>query len=272
MQLSRPDLSFGIKSIWNTDRDYQRDCLFGIVKNIRGVADDQLAELRANYLAEQGAFYVHNHEYMREHFGELIADPKLGIYTYDGQCTLAGRLAIPLRMFDDSVQGFIGYSNRPNGISADEVYIKYLYPPKFAFVKSRYFYLTAEEYRKAVAEGYICLVDGIFDKIILQCLGINAVSLCGSALTVWHQRYLHFIKHKVVVADNDTAGRHLASFCKFKLENCVELIQESSGDVDSFIHSQADAMRICSALAEMKAEGFTISKFLPRQRGLRVDS
>lgn len=260
------DFSYGVKEIWDTDPDFQTDCIKGIVKNIRGVKDDVVAQMHTNYLIDQGAFYVHNHEYMKKHFGQYVADSKYGVYDTFGRCSLAGRLAIPIRMFDGSVQGFIGYSSRPEDYSPEDVFIKYLYPPKYAFTKSRYFYMSAEEYKKAVLDGYVCIVDGIFDKIILQCMGINAVSLCGSALTIWHRRYLSFIKHKIVVADNDSAGRKLASFCKYSLENCVELIQASAGDVDSFIRTEKDLKRFKEVFAEMQREGFVISKSLPAIR------
>ena len=266
------DFTYGIKDLWNSDPDYQQDCIYGIIRNIRGIEDDTVSKLHAEYLMQQGAFFVHNHEYMKEHFGAVIADPKYGVYTPTGYCHLAGRLAIPIRLFDGSVHGFIGYSNKPANYNPEDVFIKYLYPPKFAFNKSRYFYLTAEEYQKAVQDGYICIVDGIFDKIILQCMGIHAVSLCGSALTIWHRRYLSFIKHKIVIADNDDAGRKLASFCKYSLEGCVELIQSSTGDVDSLVRSKEELNRLKSVFEEMQHEGFLISKSLTTAFGGAHDS
>lgn len=256
------DFSSGIKSIWEKDKEYQTTCLRGILSNIRKVTDEHIANLHLNYLINQGAFYVHNHDYMKEHFGKLITEPHYGVYTVNGACRLAGRLAIPIRCFDGSVFGFIGYSSRPDNYPPEEIFIKYLYPPKESFNKSRYFYITAEEYKKAVIDGYVCIVDGIFDKIILQCLGINAVSLCGSSLTEWHKRYLEFIRHKIVIADNDLAGRRLSTCCRRQLDNCVEFIQSSTGDVDSLIRSTKELEAFKQAFDEMKREGFILSKAL----------
>lgn len=257
------DLSYGIKSVWEHDRDYQIACLQGILGTIRNIGNDEILSLHLEYLTNLGAFFVHNDEYIAENFGEHIKEPKFGIYNSEGRCFLTGRLAIPLTMFDDSVRVFVGYSKKPEELSSDEIFVKYLYPPKYAFNKSRYMFITPEEYLRALREQYICIVDGLFDKIILQCLGINAVSLCGSSLTTWHKYYLSFIKHKIVVADNDIAGRHLASYCKRTLQNCIELIQSDTGDIDSYIRSGEHLQNIKNAIEEMKNEGFLISKKLP---------
>ena len=257
------DLSYGIRSIWEQDRDYQLACLQGILGTIRNISNGEILELHLNYLMKLGAFFVHNDDYVADHFGDHIKEPKYGVYTSEGRCFLTGRLAIPLVVFDDSVRGFVGYSKKPDDFDPTAVFVKYLYPPKYAFNKSRYMFITPEEYKKAVEDQYVCIVDGLFDKIILQCLGINAISLCGSSLTIWHKYYLSFIKHKVVVADNDLAGRHLASYCKKALPGCIELIQAATGDIDSYIRSGEHLINIKTAIDEMKKEGFLISKRLP---------
>lgn len=257
------DMSYGIRNIWKTDFEFQSDVLHGILKNIRNISDPLVSERHFNYLKNMGAFYVHSDSYISDNFGDAIKEPKYGIYNSEGQCYLAGRLAIPLLYFDGTVRGFVGYAKKPEDHSPEDVFIKYLYPHKYAFDKGRYFFMTPEEFEKAVNDQYICIVDGIFDKIILQCLGINAVSLCGSSLTIWHQRYLSFIKHKIVVADNDIAGRRLSRFCRSILENCVEIIQTSTGDIDSLLRTENDIKNFNKVFNEMKSEGFLISKILP---------
>lgn len=256
--MKKYNLETGVRSVWQTDTEYQRACLEGIIRNVRKVPNEEIVQMHANYLQSQGAFYVHNDTYMVERFGDYITDPDLGLYRYN-RCTLVGRLAIPLRYMDDSVRGFVGYSKKPSDFPDDESFIKYLYPPKDAFDKSRYMYMTAEEYKQALADGYVCIVDGIFDKIILQCLGINTVSLCGSALTKWHTRYLNFIKHKIVIADNDIAGRNLASKCKYFLTDCVEIIQSEEGDIDAFLRTDSALQQLKQCFSRMRDENFILS-------------
>lgn len=257
------DFSTGIDKIWSTDHEYQAECLKGIIKNIRRVNHNDISAMHVDYLKKQGAFFVHNHDYIADNFGDYVKDPKFGLYSKFGKCYLAGRLAIPIRMFDGSVRGFIGYSNKPADLGDQDVFIKYMYPPKTVFTKGRFFYITPEEYLKAIQDDYICIVDGIFDKIILQCMGINAVSLCGSSLTKWHEYYLHFIRNKIVVADNDVAGRRLASFCKYKFENCVEILQADAGDIDSLLRTDQAMNTFKNAFDEMRSGGFILSRKLP---------
>lgn len=257
------DLSLGITKLWEADEEYQSECLYGVITQIRHHSNDTISQMHVDYLKSQGAFFVHNDDYMPQFFGDAIKDARFGVYTSFGRCTLAGRLAIPIRLFDDTVIGFIGYSNKPEDLGASDVFIKYLYPPKAVFNKGRYFYITPEEYTKAVSEGYICIVDGIFDKIILQCLGINAVSLCGSSLTQWHKYYLKFIKSKIVIADNDLAGRKLASYCKYSLSNCIELLQSDTGDIDSLLRSDEALSNFLNCFNSMKEEGFILPHKLP---------
>lgn len=259
-----PDIDYttGIHNLWKDEEEYQTTVLEGIIKNIRHIENPDILKLHFDYLKTQGAFFVHNDDYMAKYFGDSIRDRKYGVYSFNDRCNLAGRLAIPIRLFDGTVRGFIGYSNKPHDYAPDEVFIKYLYPPKDAFYKGRFFYITAEEYMKAVHDGYVCIVDGIFDKIILQCLGINAVSLCGSSLTEWHIRYLSFINHKIVIADNDAAGRRFSSYCRYALENCIEIIQPETNDIDEFLRDDKAVNSFCRQFEEMKAEGFILSRQL----------
>lgn len=259
-----PDIDYttGIHKLWEEEEEYQTAVLEGIISNIRHIENPEILKLHFNYLKTQGAFFVHNDDYMIKYFGEAITEPKYGVYNFQGRCTLAARLAIPIRLFDNTVRGFIGYSNKPADYAPDEVFIKYLYPSKNAFYKGRFFYMTADEYRKAVHDEYVCIVDGIFDKIILQCLGINAVSLCGSSLTEWHTRYLSFIKHKIVIADNDVAGRRFSSYCRYALENCIEILQPETNDIDEFLRDDKAVASFRKQFEEMKAEGFLLSRQL----------
>lgn len=257
------DWSFGIQKLWEHDEAYQTICLEGILTQIRQHDDEEVMKLHLNYLKEQGAFFVHNDDYMPQYFGEAIKDQSYGIYTAGKWCSLAGRLAIPLRLFDGSVIGFVGYSSKPEDYDPSAVFIKYLYPPKQVFNKGRFFYITPEEFTKAVSDRYICIVDGIFDKIILQCMGINSVSLCGSSLTSWHKYYLSFIKHKIIIADNDLAGRRLASYCKCNFSDCVEVLQAETGDIDSMLRTTSALETFKKCFEEMKTEGFILSHKLP---------
>ncbi len=254
------DYTYGIQNVWKEDIDFQTEALSGIVKHIRRVDNPEICKLQFEYLKNIGAFYVPRGEYLIDRFGEDITDIQKGIFTAYGMCFLQERLAIPMRLADGTVTGFVGYSNKPSDWPEEQAFIKYGYPPKVAFAKGRYFFIEPDELERALTEQYICIVDGLFDKMMLQCLGINAVSLCGSALTEWHIMYLKFIKHVIVVGDNDLAGRKLYNICKWKLNNVVEIRQPYTGDIDDYLKTPERIAEFQRVFAEMKSEDFLISK------------
>ncbi len=256
------DFRYGVMSVWNQDADVQRAAMEAIVTDIRHIEDPEIQKLQQEYLERIGAFYVFSGEYLISHFGKSITDIRNGIFSPFNTCYLHRRLAIPIRFADGTVAGFIGYSNKPEGWEEDRAWIKYSYPNSQVFSKGRYFFIEPDELKKAIEEQYICIVDGLFDKIILQCLGINAVSLCGSALTDWHIRYLSMIKNKIVLADNDIAGRKLFNMCSWKLDNVVEIKQPYFGDIDDFLKSQDNLSAFLQVFKEMRQEWFVNSKEL----------
>lgn len=251
------DMKFIAESVWKNDSEFQTDILEGFVKRIRGFSDD-LSGLAMQDLIEDKMFYVPYDTYLVEKVGPQVKESKYGLFRGEF-CVLNSRLAIPLRAMDDSVLGFIGYTNQ-NDFHQDEAsFIKYLYPNKNLFTKSNYLYITREEYLRALREGYVCIVDGIFDKRRLQSLGINACSLCGSVLTKNQMNYLQMIKHKIVIADNDEAGRKMANYCLYYLDNCVEIRQPDTNDIDDYLKRLENIEKVKEIIVEMKNEGFLVS-------------
>jgi len=262
------DYTNGINTIWKEDYDYQYHALSAILETIRGltgIAKDNLL----NVMITDGMFYVPSDRYMIDVFGDQILDYKNGIYTNYEECKLCYRLAMPMRLFDNSIVGFIGYSNKNDFNEGDESFIKYLYPPKFIIKKGRYVYCTRDEFLKAVNDEYICIVDGLFDQKALVANGINALSLCGSSLTRYHRVYLNSIKHKIVIADNDEAGRQLYALIKNAYPDTVEIKQNKTKDIDSFMHTTEAINELKSLIKLMKSEGFIISHSL-KSRKLEV--
>lgn len=251
------DYSKDLDSLWVEDEEFQTGVLDAILKDIRGVPDNYRATL-LEYLKKEQMFYVPNDIYMKEVFGDDIVNYKYGIYNGD-ECKLCYRLAMPVRLLDNTVVGFIGYSNKDDFNENNESFIKYLYPPKYVLKKSRYVYCTREEFSKAIKEQYVCIVDGLFDQKVLSAFGINAISLCGSVLTDYHRLYLNSIKHKVIVADNDEAGRKMANVIKKYYSTAVEIYQDQAKDIDGFMKMPNGVEKVKTIIEQMKLEGFTLS-------------
>ena len=170
--------------------------LTGILSEIRSVPLEVVGTI-ADYLREEGLFYVPDDEYMITYFGESITEYSLGIYRDNTYCKYAYRLVLPVRLLDDSVIGFIGYNNKDDDDPNNPNFVKYLYPNKYTLEKGRYIYCSRKEFELALKEDYVCIVDGLFDQKLLALLGIPAASLCGSSLTYYHKLYLKNIQQKL---------------------------------------------------------------------------
>lgn len=249
-------LEEGLESVWSQDSEFQITVLRGILKNIREMSDD-IQEKMLQYLMDLRAFYVPHEDYLIEHFGMDITLFEYGIFI-NGINKLHGRLAIPLRLMNNKIVGFVGYSNT-NDIEENGIVIKYLYPPKNVLDKGRYFFIERDEFIKAINDKYICIVDGIFDKIALQCNGINAVSLCGSRYTMYHKLYLSVIENLIVINDNDDAGIKLYHNIKRLNPNTVQIVQNKTKDIDSFMKNKDDLLRVKKVINQMKLENYKLS-------------
>lgn len=254
----------GLKRIWTEDLEYQTAALDGILECIRNVQGDAKTRL-FEYLKAEGMFYVPSDIYMSEIFGESIMEFSNGLYVGEA-CKLCFRLAMPVKLLDDTIIGFIGYSNKDDFDENNPAFVKYLYPPKYILQKSRYMYITRAEFLKALKEDYICIVDGLFDQKALAANGINAVSLCGSSVSEYHRMYLDVIKHKVIIADNDGAGRKMAADLKKIWPTAVEIYQDKSKDIDSYIRTTERIEEVQSIINLMKQEGFMLSHKLKPDR------
>lgn len=246
-----------IDSVYLRNSDAQRTILTKIAENIRGINEILIPRVVDDWY-NNGMFFVPNDRYLRDTVGEWISNPIHGLYNFD-RCRLAERLAMPMRTLSGEVIGFIGYSNQ--GETSDISFIKYLYPSAETFNKGNYIYLEKEEWLRAYDEQVIAIVDGLFDKRMLNMIGIPACSLCGSNLTEYHKLYLSRIKHKVIIADNDNAGRKLALTCKNEL-GAVEMIHASTKDIDGLIATGKYIDNILDCWNTMKLQNFIISQII----------
>lgn len=237
------DYTEGLKQIWSEYKELQEEALKEIILNHRHVPESLASKYMDDFKRDLMVFIPSN-DMLPHIFGESIRDYNRGLYNADKDiCNLIDRLAIPLRDFTGRVFNFIGYDSENSEL-------KYLYPPKHFWSKDKYMYITKDEYLKAVKDQYICIVDGIFDKRSLQMNGINAVSLCGSALTKYHVTYLSLIKHIIVIPDNDKAGKGLTYKVRQHFPQAIEVKQGTQWDIDDFLKSPNDIVTLKKKLEE----------------------
>lgn len=235
-----------VDKIWSTEN-------IELNKSILKAFSDTIRPCSSEYLAKVKAFPVINNNLIAntlESFGcnDLVST---GLYQFSGKCTFLNRLVIPLYGFDEKVHGFVGYDNG-NDISNTETafqLIPYLYLQDIYFKKEKYWFMTRDEYKQALENQYICIVDGIFDKILLQSHGYPATSLLGSSLSRYHRDYLKYIKNWIVFSDSDIAGNQLFSTCKKYNQNTIQVkVGNGAKDIDERLRDDEQAVNILDKL------------------------
>ena len=287
------------QKIWELDGQFQEEMLNLIFECIRHVEDPELLARDVEIAKQDLLFYVPNDDYLPSLLGEEVASGAGYLYNQFGECTLTERLAIPIYDFSDRIRHFIGYDGTaPSDIQEnqdkqndlgdlgdssedqegssdlegqEDMYIKYKYPVARALPKSRFMYIRAQEYIQAIEEGYIFVVDGIFDKRRLSAEGYNAVSLMGSALTFWHKLYLSKIRNIIVIPDNDLAGEQLVRKCKRAFSHVSVLRQNITWDIDDFLKSKENINIFRDTFNNMKSGGFILDSFIRRKQKDRSD-
>lgn len=245
-------LQGGINKIWELDYEYQENILRDFMKDIRGIPEEYLEQYVAR-LKKVGAFFNPNDEYMKVVFGSEITQSRYGLYNDAEENKYCMRLMMPLRFFDNSIVGFVGYSPVENEEGRT---IKYLYPRKEILEKSRILATEVEVFKKAMKDGYICLTDGYFDAFSLNVYGINSASLCGSAITKFHKLFLSKIKTKIIIPDNDKAGTKLENNIKNLWKNSRAIHQSETKDIDEYLGNVNNIKHICKKFEEWKDIGF----------------
>lgn len=212
----------GYKRIFSEEdaRKIQIACVTEAANSIRKMPADEL--IKRQFL------YIPNDVYMLHYFGSEIAEYKYGVYRED-RCNFYKRLLFPVMGFNGQVAGLGGWANDSEW--------KYVYSPDTLWDKSRYFYISPEDFRCALEDDYLIIVDGIFDSINLNRLNLHAASLMGSSFSNWHRQYIRMFKYIIVIPDNDNAGVHLVKSIQKCRRDAIVLWQGKYKDIDDYIKS-----------------------------------
>lgn len=179
------------------DSESQRHFLKTIAEE-RGVEYGNLSPFKA--------LFVPNDDFLKG-YDPTVVEQNAGMYTEEGYCLWTGRLLFPIMDVVDDVKGFASfdpfvYADVHNGESGNY----YAYSSSALMNKKQFMLGASGVYKKAYEEGYLCITDGVFDTVSLTNAGFNAMALMGSSLTPEILFQLRFIKHVILVQDNDNAG------------------------------------------------------------------
>ena len=222
-----------LEKLKNTDRDLQRRFLTTLSK---------YRYMDVEYLLDLGCFFIPSDDYLIEKFGTIMLDPALNLYNYEGECNWLHHLVIPIRGVYGNLVGFTGYNPATKLIIADNKDSdnpqipppKYVVLNKSVFDKNK-FMLMPNGYSKAFDDGYIILVDGIFDALTLGSLGFNSACSMGTFLSDYNNFLLSFIPRKIVGADNDRAGLDLWNYVRNKFPESRRILQKYGKDIDECV-------------------------------------
>ena len=204
-----------------------------------------IAEARGmpvDWLDGTQAVFIPNNEFMMEVFGTGI----LEFDTYRNEiCVWDNALVLPIRDVNRKAVAFAGFF--PFDYVSDDCTNYYAYSSSSVFQKGRFLYFPKRNLEDAMDDGYLLLVDGIFDAISLSAHGYNAASLMGSSATPEILMMLRFVPNVILLADNDVAGSILFSRLKKRLNNIYLFTQGKAKDADGVLKSQYAAW-FCSNL------------------------
>lgn len=133
----------------------------------------------------------------------------LGLVTSNDNFLLNNRYLIPVNDTAGNLVAMIGYY-------AD--FKKYITTPSPFFSKDVLFFNFADAYKLSWSEynGYVVLVEGIFDCLSLKSIGLPAIATMGSSVSKVKGELLKSFKKVLAIPDDDATGRKaLNRYSKF---------------------------------------------------------
>lgn len=244
-----------VHSVWNSlyqsvmaeDRTTQVNYLKLISEKVR--------QIPLEALMNEQALFIPNENYVHHFANEQAMLNENGFY-YNGTSIWNNYVIFPIRSLSNEAKGIGGFNpvlylqaKETNDYSINY----YSYSTKYVFNKGDYLFWGINGFEKAYADGYLILVDGMFDAVQLRRLGFNAAALMGSTLTEVIIAQLRFIKKIIIISDNDAAGYKLEQNLKRNLHQCVYLRQGYDKDIDGAIKLGYDT-KVLNELQKMITE------------------
>lgn len=238
----------GIDAIYSSDFSTQRNYIDFIANKVR--------RMEASVIYDAEAFFVPNERYLLSYFDPSVLNSGYGFYDHEGHCIWQECLVFPIKDLSDTIVGLAGFNPRKY-VEAHETHDwslnYYSYSNKSIFHKGYYLYMLSGIYERAISDGYLLLVDGLFDCLSLSAEDYNAAALLGSSPTEQIIAQLRFIKKVIILSDNDEAGIELERKLQRQLNNVVYLHQGKTKDVDELLktdHATKYKMQLDNAINE----------------------
>ena len=108
------------------------------------------------------------------------------------------------------------------------------------FDRSKYFLTDVNLLKELFSKRVIFVVDGVFDSMNLNRLGVPAISALGSYVSQSLLYFLRWFKFVYVVHDNDPAGMALTKRLQRSLPSVFPVSQTLCKDIDEFIRTSKE--------------------------------
>lgn len=240
----------GLNKVWKEDSEAQKTYLSYILKNARSSSED--------LLNGTDAIFVPNLDYLVTYFGDIIKSEEFDIYGKDGYTKYLHCVLIPIYDSLGKIVATTAYNPEQTIINKsinqlkmktdkteqdikdleelmNKKDLKYILPSAKRISGANYMYFPKGVYEKSINDGYIVVVDGMFDAISLNHYGINAGALMGSKVTPVKLFTLSFIDKVFVANDNDLAGLQVLNNIKNSLDNVIPIKNRKTSDIDEYI-------------------------------------
>lgn len=239
-----PNFSNGIKRIWEEDEVSQSHYL--------SIIGEETRNLPLEIFQRFNAFFVPNNDYLKIYFGNEVTRLDYELYDSNGNCCLNNCIVFPCYTLTNRIAGWVAYNPLVKLQSVQEnnfMMNYYSYPSKYTFNKKDYLFILPDVYKKALQDGYLILVDGVFDCVSFCYYGLNAASLLGSYLNINLAFYLKFIGKIFVAIDNDEAGLKMLHAVQRFIPHAKVIRQGYKKDADDILKTELRNKYISQILA-----------------------
>lgn len=129
--------------------------------------------------------------------------------------------------------------NKERNSGLDAKYIN-LYPTGKKELLSKFRFYGLDSTMQALDIGYMCICEGIFDKLRLNSAGLPAVTTLGSQISKTQLRVLNRFDKCKLVGDNDVAGRKAQQILLKGLARTEQYIIPYEKDIDDLAKNKPE--------------------------------
>lgn len=152
---------------------------------------------------------------------------ELGLVSDKDNFLLSNRYIIPVTDVADNLTALIGYY--PD-------YKKYITTPSPFFSKETMFFNFNQAYKLSWEkyDGFVILVEGIFDCLSLRSIGLPAIATMGASVSALKKNLLKCFRKVLAIPDDDSTGKKALNRYNrgsWQVPNNTTFLQFSIGDV-----------------------------------------